>query len=236
MKYSTDSWVLEQTLLSQAASLTQSHSRCPTPAVFAAGFPFCGYTDPDHHQPHLLFEALLQWHVDFCPFSSPSHLSLVEQSVCSPFLMLWQSFALRESLTLLSPCLVWGLMENSSIRCGRALQYVRVLLFRIPVCCQSWKKKCSMGFCLASLAGGAHCWPSFPGCGSAWPHQLGRGKGKVPDKVCRSLLLCVLFCVFWWGNRLYRYKKNSCVLFQTFFWCLLTTGWPQKGSLCHGLG
>lgn len=27
-------------------------------------------------------------------------------------------------------------MENSSIRCGRALQYVRVLLFRVPVCCQ----------------------------------------------------------------------------------------------------
>lgn len=43
---------------------THCHSlidRCPTPAVSLLQVSLlCGYTDPAHHQPHLLFEALLQ--------------------------------------------------------------------------------------------------------------------------------------------------------------------------------
>lgn len=77
--------------------------------------------------------------VDCCPFSPPSHLSLVEQSVFFPCAVA-ELCVLHESLALLSPCLLWSLTENSSVRCGRGLQCVRVLLFRVPVCCQPWLK------------------------------------------------------------------------------------------------
>lgn len=127
------------------------------------------------------------------------------------FRQVWQRFAACESPALQSPCLLPVLIE-----------------------------KCSSGFCLASLTGGVHCWPTFPSSETAWPHQLGPSTGNIPVTVCRSLVLHYLFCVFWWANRLCLYKKNNCVLFQTSFWCLLTTGWLQESSLwpriAHGLG
>lgn len=159
-------------------------------------------------------------------------LPQVLDPVCSPFLMLWQSFVLHESPALPVCCEAWWKTLPSGVveLCTVWVSCTAESLFAL-----SWWKNVHQVSAQLPLLG-LQCWPTFPGSDMAWPHQLGPGKGKVPVKVCRSPLLCDLFCVFWWGTRLHLYKKNNCVLFQTSFWCLLTSRWLQKGTLCHGLG
>lgn len=108
------------------------------------------------------------------PLFSPKSF-ILSRAICFLSFLYGLAEVCTEGLALLSPCLLRGLMENSS-----------------------------SGFCLAYLAGGSPLLAHLPGlaqlgCG-ALPHQpfciCSLVKQKVLVKVCRSLLLCCLFCVF----------------------------------------
>lgn len=120
------------------------------------------------------------------------------------FCQVWQRFAVCENPALQSPCLLLVLME-----------------------------KCSSGFCLASLAGGAIAVPPAQALAQlgliSWAPARGRSLSRFA-----AALSCVASSVYF--GEVTDYKKNSCVLFQTSLWCLLPDGWLQKGILCHGLG
>lgn len=154
---STDSWALEQTLLSQAASLTQSHSRCPTPAVSAAGFPALWLHRPRSSPAPSAFWSSCAVSWGLLPLFFPESF-ILSRAIC----LLSFPYALAEL------CIVWESWVPAWCEA-----WWKILPSGVAELCSMWescpseslfaaspeRKQCSVGFCLASLAGGAIAGP-----------------------------------------------------------------------------